>query len=901
MSDTSSPQSSRRAYRSRQRRTALVVVLSLILGLVGATGIVPTQPAAAAVSVAQVSNWKFDAGTGTTAADSVGTKTATLGTGATWTPGIRGASSLALNGTSTSTATTSGPVLTTSSSFSVTAYVKLNSLTSYQTFVSQDGTSVSGFYLSFRGDTGKFGFARESVDGAGSTTSLAGAAAAPVVGQWYHLTGVYNSTAGTLALYVNGRLQATTSTTGNFNTTGNFVMGRGKYGGAPVDFVNGTIDDVRAYSGALTAADVEQIADSAYYKLDEGTGTTAADAGLNANNATMVNSPTWTPGVIGPAAVAFDGTNESVDAGNSVLDTSKSFTVTAWARAGSVTQTSVVASVQGASVSAFKLQMQSNGTWAFARPATDSTSATIVGRSSTAAATVDTWYHLAGVYDSVAGTISLYVNGVKQSTSVSYTTGWKGTGLFALGRGSVGSTMGYFAGAVDDVHAYPFVLEDAMITALAAPPPPPAPATPTATVSGNSVTLTWDAPAPIAGSPTTGYVVTPYVNGTALPPQTFNTTATTQTFTGLNYGSSYRYTVAAINANGTSAPSPQSTAVVPAAVPSAPAAPTATAGSLSANVSWTAPANNGSAITGYVVTPYVGTTAGTAQTFTSTATTQTVTGLTAGTAYTFTVAAVNAVGTGAQSTASNTVTPNANPTIAVVSPPSGQVGVAYSFTFTRSGGTSPFTWSVSAGTLPGGLTLGASTGVLSGTPTTAGSYPFTVKVTDASGATDTEPVTVVVNGVPAKPNTPSATAGVTSASVSWTAPASNGSAITGYVITPYIGGTAQPAQTYNSTATTQTLTGLTAGTAYTFTVAAVNALGTGPASNQSTAVTPYNVPSAPAAPTATAGAQSATVTWAAPSTNGSAITGYRVTPTSAPPRKLPWPSPAPPPPRPSPG
>ena len=69
-----------------------------------------------------------------------------------------------------------------------------------------------------------------------------------------------------------------------------------------------------------------------------------------------------------------------------------------------------------------------------------------------------------------------------------------------------------------------------------------------------------------------------------------------------------------------------------------------------------------------------------------------------------------------------------------------------------------------------------------------------------------------------------------SAVVSWTAPANNGSAITGYVVTPYIGFIAQPARTFNSTATTQTITGLTNGTTYMFKVAAKNANGTGPPS-----------------------------------------------------------------------
>ena len=74
--------------------------------------------------------------------------------------------------------------------------------------------------------------------------------------------------------------------------------------------------------------------------------------------------------------------------------------------------------------------------------------------------------------------------------------------------------------------------------------------------------------------------------------------------------------------------------------------------------------------------------------------------------------------------------------------------------------------------------------------------------------------------------------------MSWVAPANNGSAITGYVVTPFIGTAAQPARTFASTATTQTVTGLTHGTAYTFRVAAKNANGTGPQSAASNAVTP---------------------------------------------------------------
>jgi hypothetical protein len=75
-------------------------------------------------------------------------------------------------------------------------------------------------------------------------------------------------------------------------------------------------------------------------------------------------------------------------------------------------------------------------------------------------------------------------------------------------------------------------------------------------------------------------------------------------------------------------------------------------------VSWTAPAfDGGTPITGYVVTPYVGYWSGTPTWFSSTATTQTVTGLTNGWTYRFRVQAVNAVGVGGYSKVTNAVTP----------------------------------------------------------------------------------------------------------------------------------------------------------------------------------------------------------------------------------------------------
>ena len=117
---------------------------------------------------------------------------------------------------------------------------------------------------------------------------------------------------------------------------------------------------------------------------------------------------------------------------------------------------------------------------------------------------------------------------------------------------------------------------------------------------------------------------------------------------------------------------------------------------------------------------------------------------------------------------------------------------------------------------------------------------------------------------PAAPTNVTATAGNASATVSWTAPANGGSSITSYTVTPYVEGVAQPATTVTGSlpATSATITGLTNGATYTFTVSATNAVGAGPASSQSNAVTP-TAPTPPAAPTnvtATAGNGPASVT-----------------------------------------
>ena len=75
--------------------------------------------------------------------------------------------------------------------------------------------------------------------------------------------------------------------------------------------------------------------------------------------------------------------------------------------------------------------------------------------------------------------------------------------------------------------------------------------------------------------------------------------------------------------------------------------------------------------------------------------------------------------------------------ISTASLPSGQLGIAYSQTVAATGGTASYSWSVSAGALPDGLSINASTGAITGTPTASGTASFTVRVTDSQTPADT--------------------------------------------------------------------------------------------------------------------------------------------------------------------
>jgi hypothetical protein len=155
----------------------------------------------------------------------------------------------------------------------------------------------------------------------------------------------------------------------------------------------------------------------------------------------------------------------------------------------------------------------------------------------------------------------------------------------------------------------------------------------------------------------------------------------------------------------------------------------------------------------------------------------------------------------------------------------------------------------------------------------AGQAPWT-------GVTNLSWVFASTATVPGIPTGVTATAGNAQATVSWTAPVSDGgSPITNYVVTPFIGAVAQTPTTVGNVTSTPVI-GLSNGTTYTFKVAAVNVIGTGSQSAASNPVTPSasaTVPGAPVLITAIPGNGSVALSWSAPVLNGgSPVTGYKV-------------------------
>ncbi len=279
---------------------------------------------------------------------------------------------------------------------------------------------------------------------------------------------------------------------------------------------------------------------------------------------------------------------------------------------------------------------------------------------------------------------------------------------------------------------------------------PAAPAAPTLEAGNEQLTVTWTAPTDTGGSAISSYHLRYREDGKGSWTEiTSGITGTNHVISGLTNGSSYEVQVRAVNASGESGAWSESASATPTAiptttptVPAAPTAPTLEAGNASLRVTWTAPDDGGSAITGYHLRHSAdGGTSWTEMSSGITGTSSTIAGLTNGTSYHVQVRAVNAVGNGAWSlsatetpviisstqtpegtaatvslsAASNAIISDESPTVSLTTVEPGTLAVSGSGVIT-----------VTAATAPAGVTVptvDSGTGMVTvTTSTTAGTY-----------------------------------------------------------------------------------------------------------------------------------------------------------------------------------
>jgi hypothetical protein len=416
-----------------------------------------------------VGDWSLDeTGDTTLAADtSVGAHDATLAGGASWVDGVTG-NALHVDGIAGYAATT-GPVVNTSTSFSVSAWVRDTDTSHTGVVMSQASTTNDGFALYYSVGYNRWVFNRNSADG-NATIVRAVSTSVPVQGQWTHLIGVYDAVAKQMRLYVNGVLEATTAFTTPWNATGALQIGRGQGAGAFANYWEGDVDEAQVYDRVLLGGEIQQVPRlDGHWKLDETSGTTAADA-LGKHPATWSSTGvTRITGVSGNA-VDVNGSAGALTSSGAAVRTDGSFTVTAWVRPDALGKNGIAVSQLGSAVGGFNLGYSWDDDyaaylWSVRTSATDASGSALreaVDLFDTP--TVGVWTHLAVVYDAQSHKLRLYVDG--QAVAETYhASSWNAGGKLLIGHGQASNVTfsQYFTGGIDDVRAYSGAVSDQVI------------------------------------------------------------------------------------------------------------------------------------------------------------------------------------------------------------------------------------------------------------------------------------------------------------------------------------------------------------------------------------------------------------------------------------------------------
>lgn len=405
-------------------------------------------------------HWKLDEASGTSAADASGCgHTGTVTGTASWSSAVRN-NGFSFNG---STKIQAPGLMDTPRNVTLAAWAKLTAADTYgATIVSlgdyfaiclddpTEGGTIAFFY---NGTTWVVLRCNQSHAGMG----------------WHHFAAVFDDDNNSLKLYIDGAVAASTSTTASISYTGlgsNTVIGRHGNTGTSMDFT-GVIDDVHAYGYALTAAQIVELYGLVgHWKLNETSGTSAADSSGIANNGTVHGTATWTSAVHGNGFSA-DYTNgeDYIEIANSssLQDVQEnSYSLAAWFK-----PTNLPPGTGSANNAAYRIVGKAGSHLGLAYDYAGEfyvehflgTTPTWYGAGAWYASSPGKWYHVAGVIDRDAGTIKLYLNGSLAETTT-FTAGSAayeyGTVPWRIGISYPAATnWGHAArGVIDDVRIY---------------------------------------------------------------------------------------------------------------------------------------------------------------------------------------------------------------------------------------------------------------------------------------------------------------------------------------------------------------------------------------------------------------------------------------------------------------
>ncbi|WP_158307272.1 LamG domain-containing protein [Kribbella flavida] len=374
--------------------------------------------------------------------------------------GGRHGDALWFNGTRTAAVTTSKrSAVDTGKSFSVAAWVKLDQADStFRTAVSQSGSTISGFFLQYNGNTKRWNFTLPATNSDTAFRDVVQSPAAAVAGRWTHLTGVFDDAAKQIRLYVDGVPATVNGHTTPWQATGLAQLGAAQVQKAMTNYWLGSIDDARIYQRVLTEPEIDDLAgrpatEELFWPFEEGSGP-AVDVSGNYRLGTLGAGVTRSTGDVGAGGIRFDGSGGTVSTTDPVVRTDSGFTVSARVRLDVTDGTTrTVLSQNGPQASGFELRYRGdNHKWSFSVPTGATTTAVV---DSDQLAQAGTWTQLTGVYDHAAGHLRLYVDGQQEGGFVPAQSAATAGGAFRVGAGQqAGGPATPFLGQIDDVHVW---------------------------------------------------------------------------------------------------------------------------------------------------------------------------------------------------------------------------------------------------------------------------------------------------------------------------------------------------------------------------------------------------------------------------------------------------------------